>query len=618
VILCHSSNIPKGSSNEIWCWDDPGDQKKINSLLKYVEENSDRLRKEYLKWIADIGEFRINGKTVIQNLEFKEGESFWWLSALVEKSIYKSPFSDAIRLLAFNEIILQKKCKALQYIGHSKVLCLSLRDLSAKHGMVFDFKPSGISPFSLNHAFKLIPWRIKAILFFTNYVRKRWVFRKSTRSPFLNNREKSVFFCGFFFNISEVDANSGRHKSPFWGKLPKFLSDKGLRANWLNIYLDYKGGPSAKTALNWIEKFNDSPNTEGCHAFIHRQLSFAGIMRVLVAWFRLQWKARTVLGKIKVAFRPEGYSLTLWYLLSDNLYNSFLGPVSISSLIWYELFDQEMAKMPKQSIGFYINENQNWEKALLHAWRKHGHGRIIAVPHATVRYWDLRYFNDPRTFSKSSTHPVPKPDLYALNGNAARDAFLNGGYPRDIIVECEALRYEYMGGFSELRRNPKEKTSEPVKILLLGDYLEEATSDLLQLAMDSLTHLDAPAGFSIKPHPNFPVNPRDYSNLILNVVNGSFEELLPKFDVVFASNLTSASVDAYLAGIPVIVINAKNDLNFSPLRGYEDVAFVSTGGQLSDAIKDVRVAPRCIAKHTKYFYLDANLPRWKQILLSSD
>ena len=73
------------------------------------------------------------------------------------------------------------------------------------------------------------------------------------------------------------------------------------------------------------------------------------------------------------------------------------GSAAVINLLWIELFDQALRDAPRQDKGFYLCENQGWERAFIHAWRKHGHGELIAVPHATVRFWDLRYFADPRT-----------------------------------------------------------------------------------------------------------------------------------------------------------------------------------------------------------------------------
>src|SRR3990172_7308266 len=117
------------------------------------------------------------------------------------------------------------------------------------------------------------------------------------------------------------------------------------------------------------------------------------------------------------------------------------GPVAISNLLWIELFDVALRDLPHQKKGLYLCENQAWERAFIHAWRKYSHGQLIAVAHSTVRFWDLRYFTDPRTIRSSDKNSMPQPDLIALNGKAAIDAYRSMDFPQTAFAECEALRY---------------------------------------------------------------------------------------------------------------------------------------------------------------------------------
>jgi len=88
----------------------------------------------------------------------------------------------------------------------------------------------------------------------------------------------------------------------------------------------------------------------------------------------------------------------------------------MSNVLLVELFDAALRDLPHQRTGLYLCENQAWERALVHAWRKHAHGRLIAVGHSTVRFWDLRYFPDGRTLSSTSSLALPRADVFAVNG----------------------------------------------------------------------------------------------------------------------------------------------------------------------------------------------------------
>ena len=56
------------------------------SLLLYIEKNSSRLRKKYLKYVHNLGNKKINGSNLVNLLKFDNETSFWWMSLFAEKS----------------------------------------------------------------------------------------------------------------------------------------------------------------------------------------------------------------------------------------------------------------------------------------------------------------------------------------------------------------------------------------------------------------------------------------------------------------------------------------------------------------------------------------------------
>ena len=95
----------------------------------------------------------------------------------------------------------------------------------------------------------------------------------------------------------------------------------------------------------------------------------------------------------------------------------------------------------------------------------------------------------------------------------------------------------------------------------------------------------------------------------------SLRKILDRYDVAIAANSTSASLDAFLGGLHVIVILGGNDPNLSALRGQSGVAFVSTPGELANALMARRRgAPPPANDRGNFFFLDAALPRWQALL----
>jgi surface carbohydrate biosynthesis protein (TIGR04326 family) len=122
---------------------------------------------------------------------------------------------------------------------------------------------------------------------------------------------------------------------------------------------------------------------------------------------------------------------------------------------------------------------------------------------------------------------------------------------------------------------------------------------------------------TLKPHPALKINAADYMEIEINLVADPVQDLLGSCDVAYTSPVTSAAVDAYCFGVPVITALDSNALNLSPLRNCDDVCFVSTPEELSEALNSI--TPRDVGYYEKkeFFTLDSELPRWKKLLLES-
>ena len=95
------------------------------------------------------------------------------------------------------------------------------------------------------------------------------------------------------------------------------------------------------------------------------------------------------------------------------------------------------------------------------------------------------------------------------------------------------------------------------------------------------------------------------------------DELMEQCDVVYASVMTSAALDAHCAGIPVITLQDGSDLNLSPLRGCQEVAYVSSPERLAGLVNNVFTEDRKVGWPEEYFYLDPRLSLWRKLLLSN-
>ena len=396
------------------------------------------------------------------------------------------------------------------------------------------------------------------------------------------------------------------------------ICDYGGETNWLHHFLFSSIVPNVRTSINIARTFNNNSSRQGCHSFIDSYLSPRLVLRAFKKWIRLilvSWKLR----EIHELFTPEGSNAWLWPMLRRDWLSSIKGKTSIINCLWIELFDAALEDIPHQYNGLYLCENQGWERAFLHAWRKHGHGKIIGVPHATVPFWHLYYFDDPRTINARDDFSQPLPDQLAVNGPMAWEAFLESSYRTEQLVEVEALRYLNLVGLTKnietdfSKKNTHQSDPHKIKILVLGDMIPLSNHQLLCDLEKIMQILPNHYSLTFKPHPGLDVNMKNYPNLAIQITSEALENILCSFGLVISANSTSASVDAFLAGLPVIIRVDGSSLNLSPLRGQDGVCFVSVVDDYVKAINSITTSETGNHKQD-YFWIDPHLPRWKALL----
>lgn len=618
LTLWDSTSDPAGQAGTVYRWRGYAENGSVRSLLRYVELHGERLRRRYLEWVHDLGEHRIRGRRLIDRLAFADGSSYWWMTLFVEQSPWKTPsIIDAIRLFALEDIVAESRPRALRLVSANRRLDEVLRGFCQRLQIAYEWRriPAPARQWNLVSLYRALPFTVQALISFTRHLRGRWPLRRAPTKGW-SAGDRSFFFCSYFTHLDRADSEEGKFHSRQWEDLPALLQREAYTTNWLQHYLPSSSVPNVGIALDRIQRFSRDREEQGFHTFVESYLSWRVALCAFMRWTRLvvrSWR----LGAVRQAFRPKGSDLSLWPLMRADWRSSLRGPVAISNLLWIELFEEALRELPPQSKGLYLYENQAWERALIERWRRHQHGPLIAVAHSTVRFWDLRYYADPRTVRSVDSNAKPQPDIMVLNGPAAVRAFLEADYPKESIVECESLRYSYLHGLTAAGDGHKA-TGGPLRLLILGDYLSTDTTKMLRMLEAASQHMMVRVAYTLKPHPHFAVSAEDYPALQLNVVTDRLETILKSYDVAYAGNATSAAVDAYLSGLPVIVMVDEAELNFSPLRGHDGVRFVGTPEELAAALDSSREEAAVVPDPTEFFCLDPELPRWRGVLEIAD
>ena len=410
--------------------------------------------------------------------------------------------------------------------------------------------------------------------------------------------------------MDKNSCESGQFYSRQWEVLPELLRSMGKLMNWAHGFILSMTVPDTRTGIRWLESFNRNSQEQGFHVFLDTFINLRLILKSFWDWTRIQFIYLQFSRKIECQLECLQYGW-LWPVFKKDWRDSMTGVIAMNNILLIHLFDRLLSTVPHQEQGFYLCENQGWERAFLQAWRKHSHGRIIGVAHSTIRYWDLRYYDATLATLISD---LPRPDALAVSGPKNWLNLEKAGHPMERCIQVEGLRYLYL---NELSKNSEKRVNQldrKRRLLLLGDIQRGTTHRMLKELERVNAKLNILYEVWIKPHPHNQIELGKYPNLKAIRKDISLKELLPMIDVTLASVFTSAALDAFCSGVPVINYLDPYDFNFSNLRGTEGVKFVSTAEELLQALERIESGKLKTGKPEDFFWLDPELPKWKALL----
>lgn len=576
------------------------------SIARVVEDRADTLRSRYIAWIHDVGESKIDGRRVIDHLALRPRLSFWWMTSLAQQFNLgsRSGIHDTLKALALEELITERQVAILQLHSANAALAECLAGLCHRRGISFAWSRTALvthQPF-----FERLPAVIRAIVYLIWYWLK--ALPMLMRRPALPSKG-DVMFMDVLVHLDRQALAEGRFGSNYWTGLVSRLKEWKIACLWGHLFFRHPEIRTPSFAARLLELFNLNASPGQSHFLLEAYLRPAHLLAVLRDYWRVSCAARR-LGTLKRPAVP-GSTLDPWPLHKYEWDDSLCGREAILNCLRISLFETVMVTLPRQRIGVYIYENQPWELALLHAWRVSGHGVIVGVPHTTVRFWDLRYHHDPRCYEPDpSGLGLPLPDRLAVNGPLARESLLAGGYPQARLSEVEALRFLHLQAQPHPRHCRSAGTG--LRVLVCGDFLADNNALLFSWLEIAAAVLPVKTTYLVKPHPAFPVEPQHYPSLAFHVRQEPIQCLFEECDVVFTSNITSAAVDAFCAGVPVVQMMDGRTFNMSPLRGQPGVVYVESPEALADALRQAKALE---GQLPELFNFDSGLARWRSLLV---
>lgn len=619
LLVWDTSGLPLPGVWSVVLWRGFGDDTTPGaiSIPSLVEEHAEELRARYLGWIYELGELQIEGRRVVDYLGLRPGFSAWWMSLLVEKCNWaKSPqIYDAIRLMAFANWANGKSFDRVVFASSNRLLAECIRSWCERLGVSFEWRrmlDEADSPPWTKRLYQFLPYSLQALTFLLHYLVSRWPLRGIGLSEWRTTNGE-LCFVSYLDNLIPEEVKKGRFASHYWAHFPEELLVENCKTNWLHLYVKDTLLPTSRVAAKVINRFNDLSQGKQSHVTLDTFLNLRSIFGAVYDWLRLVMVSRRLhFG----ATAPRVGELDLWPLFEEDWRCSTSGKTAMGNVIFLNLFESALKYLPKQRVGVYLQENQGWESSFIHAWRERKHGALFGSPHSTVRFWDLRYFYDARSYCREGENVLPLPDRVALNGAVAIDVYRKGGYPEEGVVEVEALRYFHLAEtVADKRVILVSSLQKSFRVLVLGDYLLSNTLLQLRLLQKAAKSLPEKMIFMAKAHPNCPIQPSYYSGLEMEVTTEPLPKLLAECDLAYTSSVTSAAVDAYCAGLPVVSVLDQNNLNLSPLRGRVGVLFASTPEDLARMLIESVTIPSIVCTRQDFFTLDPKLPHWRKLLL---
>jgi len=612
LLLRTDLTVDDGQYDIVLHWDACKQAEDKYSIPQIIEARSDQFKAQYVDWLHQFGKTKFGDKRVIDHLLVRQDFSLWWMSLLFEKSKWKSPgLYQVFQLMALEEIL--KSIDDIERIDvavDSALVYQSINTWCESRGVYCNF--TGISKqnsvvMSPTQLFARLPFMLQAIIWFTRYI----ILRKASNSTLpsykpANKSKKNVCFISYFFNLNIEQIQQGVFRTKYWTNLHDVLTAHNAQVNWVHLFEKNRDCTQINQAVSLVGDLNRGDQSE-LHALVEQNISIDVIWHTLKDYFKSVISGLKINRQARKSFKIKEGGINFYPVLSKDWRCSLFGKTAISGCLYLNVFEKIFDELPMQDQGFYLMENQPWERSMAYAWKKGGHGRLVGVPHTVVSYWDLRHFYSAKEHLES---PIYEADLVAVNGAFSEQIYLASGFPRDKLQRVEALRYLYLSDVKKVNTNV---SVNKIRLLLLGDCDADIVNKQMKFAIDCLELANHRIELLVKPHPLSPITSSDFPQVSFTVVTQPLNELTERYEVALASNSTAAAVDAYLSGKKTLIMLDCTSFNMSPLRGCGEVHFVRKAADVWSILQDYNPNDQQ-TESVDFFDLDAHLPQWRKVL----
>ena len=554
------------------------------SLPSIIREQPLRYRDALLNFVRRLETSPHPTGDLVDSLRADDDLSYWWMTLVFAKRWGDlGVLPEAVKMLALADLLDERRPRLLVVGVSDERIMQSIVSTAQLLGIPHESQRTATPQHS-----RLSPLRAARILL------SGFRFMPRKHQPPHDN-----VIVDYLFRLEPQSLSGGPFRSQYWAHLPEILTGGTL---WLHRFTPHSAIPTRRRARQLLKRFNSSdlPSKHVLLDDIHG-------LRELGATFR---RYRTIrrLGRqsTDIAERFRSERADLWPIFKHDWEESFRGSHAMSMAMLHTALESTIGLAHGAKRCLYIYENQPWEAALVHTWRKHQPAPLIAVPHSTIRFWDVRYFVSAGTLTDSR---FGKPDVIAVNSLLARQELEHGGWPADRLCEVEALMYLYLN-------TPDSACGQGDEIVVLGELDHASTQRYLQFLTHARQKSATHHAVEFKAHPLVDATTFDLQPLNATASTDHVSVLLRRARVLITGASGSTVLEALSRGIPTICVLDPAELDLSTIREHPLLKVVGTAEEFESALQDM-LLPTSAQATTDHslFHVDADLMRWRRLLL---
>jgi surface carbohydrate biosynthesis protein (TIGR04326 family) len=586
--ICDGFAQGSHDADVVVAWNEFGDENPTHrSLPDLILHNREHHRRALLDFFRRVETSNHGDVDLVDATTLANGQSYWWMTLVFAKRWGElGVLPDAVKVLALADMIAtEKPARIIIELSDGR----SQRSVAATaviNGITHETRgarPTEHPKFSALRAARML---------FTSL-------RPARRAVAVH--DFGTIIADYLFRLEPTSLDGGPFRSQYWGDLPGLLP-KGVL--WLHRFTPHPSIPSRRHARNLLRKFNGESGSDE-HVLLDDLHGIPELRRALRNYRALRKLNRRLPG-IAASFRTP--VADLWPVFEHDWEESFRGSHAMSMAILMTTLESRIGAVTAPRMGLYIFENQPWEAAMLHAWRQHHAAPLVAVPHSTIRFWDVRYFVSTGTFDDGR---FAQPDLITANSSSARSVLTEGGWSTDRIREVEGLMYQYLG-----EHDPECGSGNDV--VVLGEFDSSSTQRYLHFVEAALRVRADKPNVVFKAHPL--VDPRsiDTGGLRVAMTTEPVSMLLRRARILVTGASGSTVLEALSRGVPTICVLDPHELDLSSVSHHPILRLVGSGSEFQTAMTELLDRPPRIEGAKPLFHVDASLGRWHALLSAFD